>query len=77
MRRSVIDAPIPAMIHAEDGEVQAISSVWAEYSGYSHEELPTIMDWIETAFPPQRADQAGIDRYFRKCAERRCIQSSP
>ena len=52
MRRSVIDAPIPAMIHAEDGEVQAISSVWAEYSGYSHEELPTIMDWIETAFPP-------------------------
>ena len=48
MRRSVIDAPIPAMIHAEDGEVQAISSVWAEYLGYSHEELPTIMDWIET-----------------------------
>ena len=52
MHRYVIDALIPAMIHAEDGEVQAISSVWAEYSGYSHEELPTIMDWNETAFPP-------------------------
>lgn len=51
MHRYVIDVLIPAMIHVEDGEMQAISSVWAEYSGFSHEELPTIMDWIETAFP--------------------------
>ena len=36
MHRCVIDALIPAMIQAEDGEVQAISSVWAEYSGFSH-----------------------------------------
>jgi len=52
MRRSVIDAPIPAMIHAEDGVIQAISAVWAEISGYGQDELPTIMDWIETAYPP-------------------------
>ena len=51
MFRCVIDALIPAMIHAEDGEVQAISSVWAENSGFSNEELLTIMDCIETAFP--------------------------
>lgn len=51
MHRYVIDALIPVMIHAEDGEMQAIGSIWAEYLGFSHGELPTIMEWIETAFP--------------------------
>jgi len=48
-RRAVINAPIPIMIHAEDGEVQLISNVWTELSGYTLEDIPTVAEWSEKA----------------------------
>lgn len=49
-RRAIIDAPFPIMIHADNGEVLHISNVWAEISGYTHAEIPTMAEWIEKAY---------------------------
>ena len=54
LRRSVVDAPIPMMIHAEDGEVVLVSQAWSELSGYAHEDVPTTASWIEQAYPEAR-----------------------
>jgi PAS domain S-box-containing protein len=50
LRRAVQDAPMPIMIHAEDGEVIQINSTWQELSGYSPEDIPTTADWTEKAY---------------------------
>jgi len=49
-RRAIIDAPFPIMIHAEGGEILHISNVWAEISGYTQAEIPTMAAWIEKAY---------------------------
>ena len=49
-RRAVEYAPFPVMIHAEDGEVLAISQGWTGLSGYTHADIPTIDDWTEHAY---------------------------
>jgi PAS domain S-box-containing protein len=49
--RLVIDeAPLPIMVHAEDGEVVQLSRAWTEASGYSREEIPTVAAWAERAY---------------------------
>jgi len=48
-RRAILNAPIPIMIHAEDGEVQLISNVWTELSGYTLKDIPTVAEWSEKA----------------------------
>ncbi|MDT8340967.1 MAG: PAS domain S-box protein [Longimicrobiales bacterium] len=57
-RRAVEEAPFPAMLHAEDGEVLALSSAWVEQSGYSAEDIPTVRAWVELAYP--EAERAGV-----------------
>jgi PAS domain S-box-containing protein len=34
-RRAIQDAPIPVMLHAEDGQVLQLSGVWTELTGYT------------------------------------------
>ena len=46
-RRAVLSAPLPIMIHSEDGEVLQISRAWTELTGYTHDEIPTISKWLE------------------------------
>lgn len=48
-RRVVTNAPVPIMIHTEDGEVLDISKAWTTLSGYSHSDIPTVADWTEKA----------------------------
>jgi PAS domain S-box-containing protein len=48
-RRAVVNAPIPIMIHAEDGEVILISAAWTELTGYALDEIPTVATWSEKA----------------------------
>ena len=48
-RRAVLNAPLPIMIHAEDGEVLQISRAWTELTGYTLEDIPTISKWLEQA----------------------------
>jgi len=50
LSRAVLDAPLPIMIHAEDGEVLLLSKEWTEISGYTLREIPTIGDWTERAY---------------------------
>ena len=48
-RRAVLNAPLPIMIHAENGEVLQISRAWTELTGYTLEDIPTISKWLARA----------------------------
>jgi len=49
-RRAVEDAPIPVIMHAEDGQVLQISKTWACLTGYTMEEVPTFDAWLTRAY---------------------------
>ncbi len=64
-RRALMNAPLPTIIHAEDGEIILINSVWHELSGYSIEEIPTVPDWTEKVYGERKEIvKEGIDRLF-------------
>ncbi len=64
-RNSVKNAPVPIMIHAEDGEVIGISDTWTEISGYSHEEIPTTRHWTQMVYGSNREEiNKVIDKSF-------------
>lgn len=55
--RSVMaEAPLPMIIHAEDGEVLGINKAWVETTGYMHAEIPTIKSWAEKAYGERAAE---------------------
>ncbi|NEQ50790.1 MAG: PAS domain S-box protein [Leptolyngbya sp. SIO3F4] len=54
-RRAIAEAPVPIMIHAEDGEILQISSTWTELTGYTHIDLPTTQAWTTKAYEPEAA----------------------
>jgi two-component system CheB/CheR fusion protein len=49
-RRAIEDAPIPIIMHAEDGQVLQISRTWTELTGYTPEEMPTFEAWLNAAY---------------------------
>ncbi|MDF1566554.1 MAG: response regulator [Spirochaetaceae bacterium] len=49
-RRAVIAAPVPVMIHAEDGEIMTISDIWLQLTGYDRSELTSTRTWAEHAY---------------------------
>ncbi|MEG4116746.1 CHASE3 domain-containing protein [Microcoleus sp. N9_B4] len=62
-RRAIIEAPLPIMLHAENGQVLQINCAWTELSGYEYSEIPTIEDWTEKAYHRRKSlVQADIDR---------------
>lgn len=48
-RLAIMDAPIPIIIHADDGAVLQINKAWTELTGYSQSDIPTISEWINRA----------------------------
>lgn len=50
LKRAVVDAPFPVMIHAEDGQVIHLSHAWCEMTGYAPEQLTNIADWMQLAY---------------------------
>jgi len=66
MRRAMIDAPIPAIVFAEDGAILLLNRAWEETTGYSAEELRTIRDWTERAYGEERRFEVerGIQALF-------------
>lgn len=44
-RHAVEEAPIPIMLHSEDGEVIKISRTWTDITGYTIEDIPTTAIW--------------------------------
>ena len=49
-RRAIEEAPIPVIMHAEDGEVLQISRTWTELTGYTTEEMKTFDSWLTRAY---------------------------
>src|SRR5215217_4087675 len=49
-RRAIEDAPIPVIMHAEDGEVLEISRTWTSLTGYSMRDVPTFDSWLTRAY---------------------------
>ncbi|MCT7963345.1 PAS domain S-box protein [Laspinema sp. D1] len=44
-------APLPLMIHTQNGEVIQINKAWTDLTGYHHQDIPTIADWTRQAHP--------------------------
>lgn len=59
-RRVVVDAPIPIMLHDDQGNVLELSDAWLTYTGYTRQELATTADWARRAYgedaTPETAD---------------------
>ncbi len=51
-RRAIEEAPIPVIMHAEDGEVLQISRSWTELTGYTHEDMKSLDAWLNRAYGP-------------------------
>jgi two-component system CheB/CheR fusion protein len=49
-RRAIEAAPIPVIMHAEDGEVLEISQAWTSLTGYSIKDVPTFDAWLTRAY---------------------------
>lgn len=49
-RRAIQDAPIPVIMHAEDGQVLQISRTWTELTGYTEAQIPTFEAWLNRAY---------------------------
>ncbi|MCY3744249.1 MAG: PAS domain S-box protein [Candidatus Poribacteria bacterium] len=65
-RRAVLNAPLPIMIHVEDGEVLQISRAWTELTGYTLEDIPTISKWLEQADSEETDEiKAHLARLYR------------
>lgn len=52
--RVVRNAPIPLMIHSEDGQVHMVNKMWTELTGYNQSDIPTIQQWAEKAYGEQK-----------------------
>ena len=63
LRRAVIEAPFPMLIHAEGGEIIHVSRAWSELSGYGREQLRTAGDWARLAYPGR--EQAALQAIQR------------
>jgi len=53
-RRAIVEAPFPIMMHADDGEVLALSRAWTEITGYALEDIPTVAAWAGLAHGERR-----------------------
>jgi len=64
-RRAIMSAPQPIMLHAEDGQVIQVNRAWTGLSGYSSEQIKTIDDWVNLAYPGKAAQvKKGIQRLY-------------
>ena len=65
LHRAVAEAPVPVLLHADDGEVLQVSRAFTEITGYAHAEVPTIAAWTERAYGERRdAVRETIDRLY-------------
>lgn len=49
-RRAIVNAPLPVLIHAEDGEILQVNQTWTELTGYTSDDIPTMAEWTERAY---------------------------
>ena len=53
---TILEAPLPMMLHAEDGEILKVNQTWTNLTGYTHSEIPTIVAWVEKAYEKPAED---------------------
>ena len=55
-RRAIMNAPLPVMIHKENGKIVSINKAWTEITGYTLEEIPTIeaVSYTHLTLPTKR-----------------------
>jgi PAS domain S-box-containing protein len=53
LRSAVLSAPYPLMLHAEDGEILALSRAWTSLTGYDSQSILTTGEWARRAYPDQ------------------------
>ncbi len=51
-RRAIEEAPIPVIMHAEDGEVLRVSRSWTELTGYTQEGMESLDAWLNRDYVP-------------------------
>lgn len=54
-RRAIEKAPVPIMMHSENGDVLSLSDTWIELTGYSRKELNSLSAWTERAYGENQA----------------------
>jgi len=59
-QRAVDGAPVPIMLHAEDGEIIKISDAWATISGYAHSDISTTSIWAEKAYGTKQDNVSSV-----------------
>jgi PAS domain S-box-containing protein len=65
LRRTVEDAPLALIIHADDGQVLQLSRSWTEQTGYSLEDAPLLQDWLKRAYGIRNGSfREAMDRLF-------------
>ncbi|WP_438043186.1 PAS domain S-box protein [Sorangium sp. So ce128] len=55
LRRAIMATSFPIMIYAEDGHVVCVNSAWTDISGYTREQIPTVMAWLDRAYGARSA----------------------
>jgi two-component system CheB/CheR fusion protein len=51
-RRAIEEAPIPVIMHAEDGQVLQISRTWTELTAFQLGDMTTLEAWLKHAYGP-------------------------
>ncbi len=54
--QTISSAPIPMVLHAEDGTTILLNKVWTELSGYSIVDIPDSTQWAKKAFGEKAED---------------------
>ena len=49
-RQAILNAPIPILMHAEDGELLEVSKAWTRMSGYDKQEVGDYEGWLARAY---------------------------
>ena len=52
LRWALQHAPIPIMIHLDDGQIIELNRAWQRITGYSIEEIPTLDAWAAVSWDP-------------------------
>lgn len=65
--RAVMTAPVPIMLHADDGAVLAVNERWVSSTGYAQEDISTTEAWFRLAYGENY--QSIRDRFDQKYSE--------
>ena len=67
LRRMIEAAPHPMVLHADDGDIQALSASWLEQGAYAREAVSSFKAWVGLAFAGDApAVQRAVDGAFER-----------